>query len=160
MEMSIVLKVFSHTPKQWTNWSFDLMLLDEWIHPEERYEYLYQIPWQSIQKLSRFFTKNQKCQPHGGAKGKVRRSFLIHWIWSIQKLEIFQSGPKRWTDWLTKKKACTRDTEHSGLTAAWIWHKNHSAKSKKTSLLLNPAQLGSLLGTSACPHFTRAKTID
>ncbi len=57
----------------------------------------------------RHFTKKHKCEPHGGATGKVRGSpesvfwgpwiivpnfMAIHWI----VFQIFQSGPTWWTD--------------------------------------------------------------
>lgn len=53
-----------------------------------------------------FFTKNQKCQPHGGSKGEA---ILSSWNKAVQtslpihhtKAEIFPSGPNWWNSWPT-----------------------------------------------------------
>ncbi len=67
------------------------------------------------QNTSRPFTKKQKCQPHGGARGNIRGSpksveFILWGTWtSVQNfmaihpivVEIFHSGPKWWIDLVT-----------------------------------------------------------
>ena len=86
----------------------------------ERLEYLYQISWLYIQQLLRHFTQSHKCEPHGGARGKVRGSqshsnsssevmndCTFSWQFHPIVVEIFKSGPK----WRTDQHSCR-----------WCWY--------------------------------------
>ncbi len=73
-----IIQIFGHKSKHWTH--FDLIVaLDKKKsgHPQidynlsfGRHECLYQISWQSIQKLLRHLTEHLKCQPPDGGKDK------------------------------------------------------------------------------------------
>ncbi len=78
MEMSLVLQVFVHKPKYWTNQNFNLIMgLQEKLKDQQNYynsscgdnEYLYN-PSNSCRDISLKIT----CEPHGGARGEVRGS--------------------------------------------------------------------------------------
>ncbi len=48
------------------------------IHPEGDVNF-YQISWESVQYLLRHLSKNEKCQPHGGARGQgITNASRIH----------------------------------------------------------------------------------
>ncbi len=72
--MSLVLQVFGQKPKYWTKWNFDPMVpRDEKSADHQSYYSLSSGGPEGVQRIS-CQSISVKCQPHGGATGKVRGS--------------------------------------------------------------------------------------
>ena len=85
-----------------TNWNFDLICSNIWTlllggKPRDhsscgKHECLSQIVLQSIQCLSRYFTKKEKCQPHCGFSLLcTRAASSSQWVWNEQSCLVQSS---------------------------------------------------------------------